>query len=115
MSEEPTTTRHTDTTSTRVIGRRELTVDGAPFSWWAVGERPTLVTVRSVVFGSSSEFTEDEPSKCAQVLARRILTQHYDRADRLRQARETQGRLEPDRKPKAGCGRGPYGLRITGD
>jgi hypothetical protein len=68
--------------STRIISQRELIVDGAPFQWWAVGEHPSLVTVRSSVFGSLTRFTDGEVAKLATSLARELLAQHYARAGR---------------------------------
>ena len=68
--------------STRIISQRELIVDGAPFQWWAVGEHPSLVTVRSSVFGSLTRFTDGEVAKLATSLARELLAKHYARAGR---------------------------------
>ena len=67
---------------TRNVSQRELVVDGAPFQWWAVGERPALVTVRSSVFGSSTKLTDGDVAECAGSLARELLAQHYQRAGR---------------------------------
>jgi hypothetical protein len=66
--------------STKIIGQRELNVGGVPFQWWAVGDRPTLVTVRSSVFGSLNQFTDEDPADYAITLAKRLLKEHYDRA-----------------------------------
>jgi len=68
--------------STRIISQRELIVDGAPFQWWAVGEHPALVTVRSSVFGSSTKFTDGDVAEYAASLAKELLAQHYERAGR---------------------------------
>jgi hypothetical protein len=68
--------------STRIISQRELIVDGAPFQWWAVGEHPSLVTVRSSVFGSITRFTDDDVAGFAASLAKELLAQHYARAGR---------------------------------
>jgi hypothetical protein len=68
--------------STRIISQRELIVDGAPFQWWAVGEHPSLVTVRSRVFGSVTRFTEGDVAVFAESLAKELLAQHYARAGR---------------------------------
>lgn len=68
--------------STRIISQRELIADGAPFQWWAVGEHPTLVTVRSSVFGSLTRFTDEDVAVCAAALAKELLAQHYERAGR---------------------------------
>ena len=69
--------------STRIISQRELVVDGAPFQWWAVGENPSLVTVRSTVFGSLTKFTDGDVAQFAASLAKELLAQHYARAGRL--------------------------------
>jgi hypothetical protein len=69
-------------TSTRIISQRELVVDGAPFQWWAVGEDPALVTVRSAVFGSMTKFTDGDVAQVAASLAKELLAQHYARAGR---------------------------------
>jgi hypothetical protein len=68
--------------STRIISQRELVVDGAPFQWWAVGEHPSLITVRSAVFGSMTKLTDGEVAQVAASLARELLAQHYARAGR---------------------------------
>ena len=68
--------------STRIISQRELVVDGAPFQWWAVGENPSLVTVRSTVFGSLTKFTDGDVAQVAASLAKELLAQHYARAGR---------------------------------
>lgn len=74
-----------DVTSTRVISNRKLEVDGAKFHWWAVGESPTLVTVRSPIFGSRAKFTLQDPSTFAARLAKTLLMEHYERARRSSQ------------------------------
>jgi hypothetical protein len=61
---------------------RVLIVDGAPFQWWVVGENPTLVTVRSSVFGSITRFTDGDVAALAASLAKELLAQHYERAGR---------------------------------
>ena len=68
--------------STRIISQRELIVDGAPFQWWAVGEHPALVTIRSSVFGSMTKFTDGDVAEFAAALAKELLAQHYARAGR---------------------------------
>lgn len=68
--------------STRIISQRELIVDGAPFQWWAVGEDPSLVTVRSSVFGGITRFTDGDVAEFAASLAKELLAQHYERAGR---------------------------------
>src|SRR5512147_1259728 len=72
--------RKSDHTSTRIISHREVTVDGVQFRWWAVGEHPALVTVRTAVFGSLAEFTYDDCSEFARSLAQKLLAQHYQRS-----------------------------------
>jgi hypothetical protein len=67
---------------TRIISQRELVVDGAPFQWWAVGEHPTSVTVRSAVFGSMTKLTDGDVARVAASLAKELLAQHYERAGR---------------------------------
>jgi hypothetical protein len=69
-----------DHVSTRIISQREALVDGVLFQWWAVGERPALVTVRTPVFGSATEFTLGPVEACAHELAKKLLAQHYERA-----------------------------------
>jgi hypothetical protein len=69
--------RKSDHTSTRIISHREVTVDGVQFRWWAVGEHPSLVTVRTAVFGSLAEFTYHDCSAFARSLAQKLLAQHY--------------------------------------
>ena len=68
--------------STRIISQRELIVDGAPFQWWVVGEHPSLVTVRSSVFGSLTKFTDGDVAELAAALAKELLAQNYARAGR---------------------------------
>jgi hypothetical protein len=71
-----------DHISTRIISQRELVVDGAPFQWWAVGDHPSLVTVRSTVFGSMTKFTDGDVAQVAASLAKELLAQHYERGGR---------------------------------
>ena len=71
-----------DHISTRIISQRELIVDGVPFQWWAVGEKPSLVTVRANLFGSLTKFTDGDIAACAASLAKELLAQHYARAGR---------------------------------
>ncbi len=72
--------------STRIISQRELNVDGVPFSWWAVGERPALVTVRTSIFGSLSDFTNGDVAMFAEVLAKKLLADHMARHQNARKA-----------------------------
>jgi len=70
-----------DHISTRIISQRQLVVDGVVFQWWAVGDRPALVTVRTKVFGSATKFTrEEDVAAFANVLSKKLLAQHYARA-----------------------------------
>ena len=78
-----------DHISTRIISQRELVIDGVPFQWWAVGEKPALVTVRAPIFGALSEFTEGDVAECAAVLAKRLLTQHAAPAKKERKGART--------------------------
>lgn len=73
-----------DTVSTRIIASKVMEVEGAEFHWWAVGENPSLVTVRSPIFGSLAEFTMIEPEVYARRVAKKLLAQHYERAAELR-------------------------------
>lgn len=73
-----------DTVSTRIISSTPFEVEGAAFHWWAVGAKPCLVTVRSPVFGSFAEFTEEEPGPFAVKLAQKLLRRHYERAEEFR-------------------------------
>ena len=68
-----------DHVSTRIISQRELTVDGVPFEWWAGGEHPALVTVRTPLFGSLTEFTAGDVAELAAALAQKLLAQHNAR------------------------------------
>lgn len=81
--------------STRIISQRALVVDGAPFQWWAVGELPALVTVRSSVFGSITRFTDEDVALVAAALAKELLAQHYARAGRTPSGKK----LRPDTPP----------------
>ena len=65
--------------STRIISQREIHVDGVPFSWWAVGERPALVTVRTPIFGTLSDFTNADVAVFAEALAKKLLADHQMR------------------------------------
>ncbi len=61
---------------TRIVSQRELVIGGVPFQWWAVGEKPALVTVRAPMFGSLAELTDGDVAQFAAALAKRLLTQH---------------------------------------
>jgi hypothetical protein len=54
---------------------RALCVDGVPFSWWVVGERPAVVTVRVPLLGSLTASTEGDPAELALALAKRLLAE----------------------------------------
>lgn len=75
-----------DHVSTRIISQRELVIDGVPFQWWAVGEEPALVTVRTPIFGTLTEFTYGDVAECAAALAKKLLTEHPTPAPKERQA-----------------------------
>jgi hypothetical protein len=62
-----------DFTSTRIISSKEAVCDGVRFSWWAVGQRPALVTVTNPVFGSKNAFTYADPEAFAIELMRTLL------------------------------------------
>lgn len=85
----------TDIVSTRIITNRELSCDGASFEWWAVGENPALVTVRSAVFGTLQQFTHGDAEAFAMTLAKKLLDQHYALAEVARKAQKP-------RDPEAG-------------
>jgi hypothetical protein len=84
---------------TRIISQRELVVDGAPFQWWAVGEHPALVTVRSGVFGSLTKFTDGDVAQAAAALAKELLAQHYARAGRSPTGKELKSESTGLNKP----------------
>jgi hypothetical protein len=73
-------------TSTQIIGHRELTVDRVQFQWWAVADRPALVTVRSTAFGSLAEFTYHDACPFAHPLATELLAQERKRTQEARGA-----------------------------
>jgi hypothetical protein len=79
-----------DSISTRIIGQRTLTADGVQFQWWAVGERPALVTVKTPIFGSATDFTDGDVAEFAVVLAKRLLAEHYARAAAAKAGRAVQ-------------------------
>ena len=81
--------------STRIIGQRELVVSGVLFQWWAVGERPALVTVRTPLFGTVTEFTHGDVAVCAELLAKRLLAQHHARAASARQQSKPKAPAKP--------------------
>ncbi|HEU4620319.1 MAG TPA: hypothetical protein VFV10_19945 [Gammaproteobacteria bacterium] len=55
------------------IACRTLMCDGAAFDWWAVGEAPALVTVKSAVLGSLNGFTDSDPEAFATTLAKQLI------------------------------------------
>lgn len=77
----------TDIVSTRVVTNQQLVCDGAAFEWWAVGEDPSLVTVRSQIFGSHQAFTHGDIAAFAMSLARKLLDEHYARAEQAQRER----------------------------
>jgi hypothetical protein len=84
----------TDSTSTRIISR-ESVCDGVQFSWWSVGERPSLVTVSSPVFGSKNGFTDADPEAFAMELMRKLLPKGAPKTER----RQSDGNSDPLTKP----------------
>ena len=95
----------TDIVSTRVVTNRQLVCDGAAFEWWAVGDDPSLVTVRSQIFGSLQAFTHGDIAVFAMSLARKLLDEHYARAEQARRDRdrdsENSQAPEPESPPSA--------------
>ena len=85
--------------STRIISQRELVIDGAPFEWWAVGEHPALVTVRSTVFGSTTKFTHGDVAQVAASLAAELLARHYARAEQSAPGKEPKSDTTGLKKP----------------
>lgn len=85
-----------DLVSTRLISRR-LEVDGVEFHWWAVGEKPALVTVRSKLFGGRTRFSMEDPAEFARQLAEAVLDDHYARKPAVSAAPEPRmpGPAEP--------------------
>jgi hypothetical protein len=82
--------------ATRIISQRELEVEGVVFQWWAVGDGPALVTVRAKIFGSRSNFTDEDVAEFAAALAKSILVDHYARAaDNARKAAKTPALKKP--------------------
>jgi hypothetical protein len=63
---------NTSCARTRVVSE-ELVVDGDRYAWWCVGNGPVLVTVSHPVFGRKAEFTEGDPRRFAESLARQLL------------------------------------------
>ena len=89
--------------TTRIIASKPIEVDGAEFHWWAVGEDPWLVTVKSSIFGSLAEFTYQAPDSFAHKLGRKLLEQHYARAVEARHAApKAQSPTDPDPMKKPG-------------
>ena len=88
-----------DCISTRIISQRELVVDGVLFQWWAVGERPALVTVRTPIFGSATDFTDGDVAAFADVLANRLLAEHYARAAAAKAGEKQKPPVSPLTKP----------------
>lgn len=76
-----------DHASTRVISH-SFELEGIRFSWWAVDESPSLVTVSSQWFGSKSEFTRSQVEAKARELAARILGEHREKVQEIRALHE---------------------------
>jgi hypothetical protein len=70
-------------------------VDGVPFNWWAVGERPALVTVRTPIFGSLSDFTNGDVAVFAEALAMKLLADHHVRNRDPRKSTDTTALQKP--------------------
>lgn len=83
MNEEDTAEYETDHVSTRVVSRT-FELDGVHFSWWAVDEAPSLVTVSSQWFGSKSHVTNSDAESTANRLAAMILAEHQEKAMQVR-------------------------------
>ena len=81
--------------TTRIISQCKLTVDGVPFQWWAVGERPALVTVRAPIFGALSDFTSGDVAVFAATLSKRVLANNYVRAEKARKVDNTPALKRP--------------------
>lgn len=71
-----------ESTSTRIITNRQVVHQGVTFHWWAVGDDPALVTISNSVFGSLQEFTHGDRIAFALSLAKKLLNEHYARAER---------------------------------
>lgn len=69
--------------STRII-TRSFEMEGIQFSWWAVDESPSLVTVSSQWFGRKSEFTNSDTEAMARKLAASILEEQQEKAEVVR-------------------------------
>ena len=94
----PTEDSAGDAVSTRIVSKG-LVCDGVKFQWWAVGEDPSLVTVRSSVFGSLNGFARSDAETFAMTLARNLLRQHYDSARTEQPAPEPIADANPLAKP----------------
>lgn len=91
-----------DTISTRVIKSQDIDVEGARFRWWAVGQQPVLVTVRSEIFGSVAKFTYGDVPSFALALAKNVLAEHYAKAAELRRAEKKDAKEPADALKKTG-------------
>ena len=69
--------------STKIISQ-SFELEGIDFSWWSVGESPSLVTVSCRWFGRKSEFRADGNEESAKEIARAILVEHRKKADDVR-------------------------------
>lgn len=72
-----------DTVSTRIVSH-SFELDGIPFSWWAVDQSPSLVTVSSQYFGRKAEFHPEGDEATARKMATAILDEHFEKAERIR-------------------------------
>lgn len=69
--------------STKIISQ-SFELEGIDFSWWSVGESPSLVTVSCRWFGRKSEFRPEGNEEAAKEIARAILRDHQKKADEVR-------------------------------
>lgn len=69
--------------STRIISN-SLELDGIHFSWWAVDNNPSLVTVTSEQLGSRCEFAHGDAGDAAIKLAQELLEEKDDEANAIR-------------------------------
>jgi hypothetical protein len=91
---DPGSTDPTDAekTYTRLISRT-FVLEGVTFSWWAIDNSPTLVTVSSDGFGRKANVTDSDPEATAKLLAMEILQESDTRVVSTR---------EPDESNRAG-------------
>lgn len=70
--------------TTRIITNKQLVHEGVTFNWWAVGDDPALVTISNSIFGTLQQFTHGDPQAFALSLAKKLLNEHYVRAEQMR-------------------------------